>query len=145
MASMTFPRSARDGHGPDAGAPESRASRWNRYGGMAAVAAAGVAILAGMFGILDHQRKVYGDVVKGEVAPLVAAMVEMDKRLNIRIDEMDTRLNIRIDEMEKRLVGKIDDTNRRLDETNQRIAGLAKDVSDINIRVGRLEGPGGRR
>ena len=134
MASMTFPRSARDGHGPDAGAPESRASRWNRYGGMAAVAAAGVAILAGMFGILDHQRKVYGDVVKGEVAPLVAAMVEMDKRLNIRIDEM-----------EKRLVGKIDDTNRRLDETNQRIAGLAKDVSDINVRVGRLEGPGGRR
>lgn len=134
MASMTFPRSARDGHGPDAGTPESRAGRWNRYGGMAAVAAAGVAILAGMFGILDHQRKVYGDVVKGEVAPLVAAIVEVDKRLNIRIDEM-----------EKRLVGKIDDTNRRLDETNQRIAGLAKDVSDINVRVGRLEGPGGRR
>lgn len=98
---------------------------WRRHRDMAAVASVGIGVLVGVAGLLDYQRRLVGDIVRSEIAPLVVVVSEMDKRLS----------------------GKIDDTNRRIDVLDKRIElldgrvdGLAKEAGQINVRVGRLEG-----
>ncbi|GJG92958.1 hypothetical protein [Cupriavidus pauculus] len=139
MASLTFSHPGQDGSGMIselALADASHTKRWSRYGDMAAVGAVAVSILAAVFTMLDYQRSVYADMlrvgIKAEVAPLITRLDEMDKRFSARLDNVDRRLGD--------INGRIDETNRRLDITNQRLEGLAKDVGEINVRVGRLEG-----
>lgn len=146
MASLTFSHPGQDGSGMVselALADASHTKRWSRYGDMAAVGAVAVGILAAIFTMLDYQRNVYGDMlrvgIKAEVAPLIIRLDEMDKRFSARLDNVDRRLgdmNSRLGDINSR----IDETHRRIDVTNQRLEGLAKDVGEINVRVGRLEG-----
>lgn len=129
----------------------SHVARWTRYADMAAVAGVGFGLLAAVFGILDYQRRSFGDMI----APIAVSIAEMDKRLSGDIQALDKRLNGDIRAMDKRLSGemkglemrlgdKIDATNRRLDETNERLTGLEKEVGGINVRLGRLEGKVGK-
>ncbi|WP_156546002.1 hypothetical protein [Cupriavidus sp. D384] len=118
--------------------------RWTRYADMAAVAGVGLGLLAALFGILDYQRKVYGDMLKTEIGAVVSTMSEMDKRLSGEIVALDKKLSGEMKGLEARLGDKIDDTNRRIDETNQRLSGLEKEVGGINVRLGRLEGKVGK-
>jgi len=125
--------------------------RWTRYADRAAVAGVGLGLLAALFGILDYQRKVYGDMLKTEIGAVVSTMSEMDKRLSGEIVALDKKLSGEMKGLEARLGDKIDDTNRRLDdtnrridETNQRLSGLEKEVGGINVRLGRLEGKVGK-
>jgi len=64
----------------------------------------------------------------------------LDKRLAGRIEEMDKRLTGRIDEMDKRLSGQIDKVERRLDRVDRRLEFLSDNASQLNSRIGRLEG-----
>src|SRR5689334_19862965 len=66
MASMPFEEGsgrAQPGATMVAGYP---VGRWTRYADMAAVAGLGLGLLAALFGILDYQRNVYGDMLKTE-------------------------------------------------------------------------------
>ncbi|SDO96073.1 hypothetical protein SAMN04488595_103247 [Ralstonia sp. 25mfcol4.1] len=173
MASMPFEEGsgrAQPGATMVAGYP---VGRWTRYADMAAVAGLGLGLLAALFGILDYQRNVYGDMLKTEVRAVVSTMSEMDRRLSGEIGALDKKLSGQIVALDKKLSGqivaldnrlsgqigaldnrlsggmkglearlgdKIDATNRRLDETNQRLVGLEKEVGGINVRLGRLEG-----
>ena len=162
MASMPFEEGsgrAQPGATMVAGYP---VGRWTRYADMAAVAGLGLGLLAALFGILDYQRNVYGDMLKTEVRAVVSTMSEMDRRLSGEIGALDKKLSGQIVALDNRLSGqigaldnrlsggmkglearlgdKIDATNRRLDETNQRLVGLEKEVGGINVRLGRLEG-----
>lgn len=126
-------------------------ARWTRYADMAAVAGVGFGLLAAVFGILDYQRRSFGDMI----APIAVSISEMDKRLSGEIQALDKRLSGEMRSMDERLSGemkgleirlgdKIDATNRRLDETNERLTGLEKEVGGINVRLGRLEGKVGK-
>ena len=103
--------------------------RWTRYADMAAVASVGIGLVVAVFGMLDYQRRAFGDMI----APIAVSISEMDKRLSADIQSLD-----------KRLSDKIDATNRRLDQTNERLTGLEKEVGGINVRLGRLEGKVGK-
>ena len=126
-------------------------ARWTRYADMAAVAGVGFGLLAAVFGILDYQRRSFGDMI----APIAVSISEMDKRLSGEIQALDKRLSGEMRSMDERLSGemkgleirlgdKIDATNRLLDETNERLTGLEKEVGGINVRLGRLEGKVGK-
>ena len=114
--------------------------RWTRYADMAAVASVGIGLVVAVFGMLDYQRRAFGDMI----APIAVSISEMDKRLSADIQSLDKRLGADIQSLDKRLSDKIDATNRRLDQTNERLTGLEKEVGGINVRLGRLEGKVGK-
>ena len=64
-------------------------ARWTRYADMAAVAGVGFGLLAAVFGILDYQRRSFGDMI----APIAVSIAEMDKRLSGDIQALDKRLS----------------------------------------------------
>ena len=114
-------------------------ARWTRYADMAAVAGVGFGLLAAVFGILDYQRRSFGDMI----APIAVSIAEMDKRLSGEIQALDKRLSGEMRSMDERLSGemkglemrlgdKIDATNRRLDETNERLTGVDRKSTRLN-------------
>lgn len=104
-------------------------SRWTRYADMAAIAGVGIGFLVAIFGMLEYQRKTYGDAI----APLAVAISEMDKRLTGEIRALDSRLS-----------GEIKGLGSRIDETNRRLSNLETEVGGVNVRLGRLEGKFGK-
>ncbi len=107
-----------------------------RYADVATLAGVGVALVAMLFGVLEYQTKVFGGMVKAEVAPLTVAMAEMEKRMTVRFDGVEKRMD--------RLEQRIDRLDQRVDGLDQRVIGLAQQIGDLSTRVGRLEGRAGK-
>ena len=115
--------------------PDRDRNRLRRYADMASVAGVGVALLAALFLILDHQHKAFSDIVKAEVAPLAAAMGEMDKRLTSRIDDVEKVLTVKIDG----LGGRMDQMDKRMDQLDKRMDQLDKRMDRFEHRMERFE------
>lgn len=151
MASLGIPGGAVAArHLADARPADPFSARLTRYADVAAVAGVGVAVFAALFVMLEYQLTVVKEVVKGEVAPLAAAMVEMDKRMSTQLVELDKRLTVRIDGLDRRMdrLGqrmdrieqRMDRIELRIDGLDQRVGELGKQVTGLGNRIGRLEG-----
>ncbi|KAI3594667.1 hypothetical protein D9X30_0899 [Cupriavidus sp. U2] len=114
MASMPFEEgSARTQSGATLAAGHL-VGRWTRYADMAAVAGVGLGLLAALFGILDYQRTVYGDMLKTEIRAVVSTMSQMDKRLSGEIVALDKKLSGDIAGLDRKLSGEIVALDRKL-------------------------------
>lgn len=132
MASLSYAGDTGYRQEDKAHSPDRDRNRLRRYADMASVASVGVALLAALFLILDHQHKSFSDIVKAEVAPLTAAMGEMDKRLTSRIDEVEKVLTVKIDG----LGGRMDQLDKRMDQLDKRMDRLEHRMDRFEDRAG---------